>query len=163
MTIHFVILHLCRKYTCYIFNSYYCSIKMQSGIDACKQKLSFLNNFTLVCIATITHKSDQKIDSNINIFFSFRRMWLHGRLSSVYWEKRIFLLLPRIPPGTLFRRSTIHKGGEILEGIFTSKRLTKLLSLNFSYRSVNFKMSLWCLQISQKNSEIFVRISALAS
>ena len=30
-------------------------------------------------------------------------------------------------------------------------------------RSVNFEMSFWCLQIDQKNNEIFVRISALTS
>ena len=30
-------------------------------------------------------------------------------------------------------------------------------------RSVNFEMSFWCLQISQKINEIFVRVSALAS
>ena len=28
---------------------------------------------------------------------------------------------------------------------------------------VNFEMSSWCLQIDQKNNEIFARISALAS
>ena len=28
---------------------------------------------------------------------------------------------------------------------------------------VNFEMSFWCLQIDQKNNEIFARISALAS
>ena len=36
-------------------------------------------------------------------------------------------------------------------------------SASMSPRSVNFEMLFWCLQISPKNNEISVRISALAS
>ena len=35
-------------------------------------------------------------------------------------------------------------------------------SASMSPRSVNFEMLFWCLQISQKTNESFLRISALA-
>ena len=49
------------------------------------------------------------------------------------------------------------------EGVLQRRPTTQTPCVMHLKRSVNFKMSFWCLQIFQKTNEIFSRISALAS